>query len=82
MTMDPIRAWKDPEYRATLGAGELRSMPENPAGTASLMSLSDSDLDGVAGAGTAGLGTLGCCQPTFQISLGTSGLACLLTCLG
>lgn len=80
--MDPIRAWKDPEYRATLGAGELRSLPDNPAGSASLQALSDTELDGVAGAGTSQLGTLGCCRPTFQISLGTAGLACLLTCLG
>ncbi|MFL6282074.1 MAG: mersacidin/lichenicidin family type 2 lantibiotic [Pyrinomonadaceae bacterium] len=40
---DVIRAWKDPEYRSTLGPTELAGMPENPAGA---IELNDDDLDG------------------------------------
>jgi mersacidin/lichenicidin family type 2 lantibiotic len=41
-----IRAWKDPEYRATLTAEELALVPSNPAG---LIDLTDSDLGEVSG---------------------------------
>ena len=40
---DVIRAWKDPEYRASLGVSELAALPENPAGA---IELTDDDLDG------------------------------------
>jgi mersacidin/lichenicidin family type 2 lantibiotic len=43
---ETIRAWKDPEYRASLTAEELASLPSNPAG---LIDLSDADLGEVAG---------------------------------
>jgi len=41
-----IRAWKDPEYRASLTAEELALMPSNPAG---LIDLTDSDLSEISG---------------------------------
>jgi mersacidin/lichenicidin family type 2 lantibiotic len=41
-----IRAWKDPEYRASLSAEELALLPENPAG---LIELTDAALGEVAG---------------------------------
>ena len=40
---DVIRAWKDPEYRSSLGPAELAGMPENPAGA---IELAAEDLDG------------------------------------
>jgi mersacidin/lichenicidin family type 2 lantibiotic len=46
MAINIIRAWKDPEYRKTLTAEELASLPENPAGSAN---LSDEELASVAG---------------------------------
>jgi mersacidin/lichenicidin family type 2 lantibiotic len=41
-----IRAWKDPEYRASLTDGERAILPENPAGS---ILIPDSALDSVAG---------------------------------
>jgi mersacidin/lichenicidin family type 2 lantibiotic len=32
MTVDIVRAWKDPEYRKSLTPEELASLPPNPAG--------------------------------------------------
>jgi mersacidin/lichenicidin family type 2 lantibiotic len=40
---DVIRAWKDPEYRASLGVSELAALPGNPAGA---IELTDDDMDG------------------------------------
>ena len=58
--IDIIRAWKDPEYRATLTEAELAALPAHPSGQ---VDLSDSDLDGVAGAeSTEQLETWGCCK--------------------
>jgi mersacidin/lichenicidin family type 2 lantibiotic len=34
--IDVIRAWKDPEYRATLTEEELAALPANPAGMTEL----------------------------------------------
>jgi mersacidin/lichenicidin family type 2 lantibiotic len=42
-----IRAWKDPEYRASLTAEELALIPSNPAGE---IELSDAELEAVSGA--------------------------------
>jgi mersacidin/lichenicidin family type 2 lantibiotic len=36
MTVDTVRAWKDPEYRKTLTPQELASLPPNPAGDSAL----------------------------------------------
>jgi len=46
MAVDIVRAWKDPDYRRTLTAEQLASLPENPAGTEE---LSDEELSGVSG---------------------------------
>jgi mersacidin/lichenicidin family type 2 lantibiotic len=41
-----IRAWKDEEFRSSLGEAEREMIPENPAG---LMELTDEALDVLAG---------------------------------
>jgi len=46
MAIDVMRAWKDPEYRKTLSAEELASLPKNPAGKSD---LSEGDLDNISG---------------------------------
>jgi mersacidin/lichenicidin family type 2 lantibiotic len=43
--LDVIRAWRDPEYRATLSAEELSNL-SHPAG---LIELSDEELERAAG---------------------------------
>jgi mersacidin/lichenicidin family type 2 lantibiotic len=45
-----IRAWKDPNYRATLSAEQRAALPECPAG-APLTDMNESELEQVAGAG-------------------------------
>lgn len=57
--IDVVRAWKDELYRASLSAEELACLPAHPAG---LIELGDGDLNGVAGASTELLLTLGCCS--------------------
>jgi mersacidin/lichenicidin family type 2 lantibiotic len=42
-----VRAWKDEEYRMSLGDSERAEMPDNPAGA---VTLSDDEVDRVAGA--------------------------------
>jgi mersacidin/lichenicidin family type 2 lantibiotic len=44
--IDVIRAWRDPEYRATLSSEELSRLPSNPAG---LVELSDEELGRASG---------------------------------
>ena len=44
--MDVIRAWRDPEYRATLSSEELSRLPSNPAG---LVELTDEELGRASG---------------------------------
>jgi mersacidin/lichenicidin family type 2 lantibiotic len=48
MTVDIVRAWKDPEYRKTLTSEELASLPPNPAGQPE---LTEEELATIAGAG-------------------------------
>ena len=43
--VDVIRAWTDPEYRRTLSAEELASLPENVGAS----ELSDEDLENASG---------------------------------
>lgn len=57
--LDIIRAWKDSHYRDSLSATDLSLIPDNPAGS---VSLTDCELQLVAGAETAGNNTSGCCQ--------------------
>lgn len=47
MAFDAVRAWKDPDYRATLNEAERSLMSENPAGT---LELNEVELSGVNGA--------------------------------
>jgi mersacidin/lichenicidin family type 2 lantibiotic len=59
-----IRAWKDEEYRRSLGEGERRLLPDHPAG---IIELSDAQL-GFAGGeeeATLRLETWGCCNGTY-----------------
>ncbi|HVS89393.1 MAG TPA: mersacidin/lichenicidin family type 2 lantibiotic [Candidatus Acidoferrum sp.] len=46
MTVDIVRAWKDPEYHKTLTPEELASLPPHPAGFAE---LTDEELTRIAG---------------------------------
>jgi mersacidin/lichenicidin family type 2 lantibiotic len=46
MKIDVVRAWKDPEYRKSLTAEQLASLPPNPAGAGE---LSDGELNKTAG---------------------------------
>lgn len=62
---DVIRAWKDPEYRCTLGPAELASMPENPAGS---IELTDDDLDGTEAAIATTYATCTCTTATRQVT--------------
>src|SRR5215216_3497666 len=45
-TADIIRAWKDADYRQSLGEEQRSLLPQHPAG---LIELADSELDAVAG---------------------------------
>ena len=47
--IDIIRAWKDEDYRNSLSAEELASLPANPAG---MIELSDADMGKVSGGAT------------------------------
>ena len=61
---DIIRAWKDPVYRATLGARELAQLPPNPAG---LVNLTDDQLRAATGFGMAVVTTFRTCTEfTFR----------------
>jgi mersacidin/lichenicidin family type 2 lantibiotic len=46
MTVDIVRAWKDPEYRKSLTSEELASLPANPAGDPELTAT---DLENISG---------------------------------
>lgn len=47
--MEVARAWRNPEYRASLSAAQLSVLPASPAGP---LELNDGDLDVVAGGAT------------------------------
>ena len=44
-----VRAWKDPEFRATLSDAERRALPAHPAG---LVEMNDGELMEVSGGTT------------------------------
>jgi mersacidin/lichenicidin family type 2 lantibiotic len=46
--IDIVRAWKDAEYRASLSADELATLPESPIGNLDL-DLTDAELELIAG---------------------------------
>ncbi|WP_199036842.1 mersacidin/lichenicidin family type 2 lantibiotic [Glycomyces salinus] len=71
--MDTVRAWKEPEYRRSLG----ETAPEHPAGTG-LTEIDELALGEVAGAaGTHHIWTGGCCWclPWYS-GITVCGLAC------
>ena len=51
-----IRAWKDAEYRNSLSAAELASLPQHPAG---LVELPEEEMAAVAGGKSYFTGTCG-----------------------
>jgi len=56
--VDIIRAWKDQDYRSSLSAEALASIPSNPVG---MIELSDEDLGRASGAAFGSITTLRCC---------------------
>jgi mersacidin/lichenicidin family type 2 lantibiotic len=48
MSVDVIRAWKDPEFRQNLSEADRMLLPAHPAG---LIELTDVQLDSIAGGG-------------------------------
>lgn len=60
-SVDVARAWKDPEYRASLSPEELAQLPGNPAGDSE---LDPSKLDEVSGGNYPKTKSL-CCWPTI-----------------
>jgi mersacidin/lichenicidin family type 2 lantibiotic len=58
--LDVIRAWKDAEYRSSLSDSQRAMLPDSPAGS---ITLSDSDLDSVAGGSLTF--DFGGCPPSF-----------------
>lgn len=65
---DIIRAWKDPEFRATLSGEELASLPAHPAG---LVELDDEELARAAGLyGYPQTTNLACTMSTFRKHFG------------
>ena len=56
--IDVVRAWKDPVYRAELGAEERAALPSHPAG---LVELSDEDLKSASGLAAIALTTAQTC---------------------
>ena len=77
-SFDIVRAWKDAEYRQSLSAEEQALLPEHPAG---VIELTDEELNGVDGAGTALNFTGGCCPSNVPSYCGgiCGGLSITLT---
>ena len=73
--LDIIRSWKDAEYK--LGLEDSSILPENPAGR---LELSDADLNGVVGARTEHLATIGCCDGLTMDRGYCTLLFCTFTC--
>jgi mersacidin/lichenicidin family type 2 lantibiotic len=74
-----IRAWKDPNYRASLSAEQRAALPESPAG-APLTDMSETELGQVAGAGRP-VSLKGCTiVPETRAVLGRCAAPTLLTC--
>ena len=60
-TVDVVRAWKDPAYRATLSTVELAQIPASPVG---MSELDPNVLGNVIGAGTrTNILTIKTCAP-------------------
>ncbi len=74
-----IRAWKDPNYRASLSAEQRASLPESPAG-APLTDMNESELEQVAGAGRPLSFTNGTIVPETRAVLGRCAAPTVLNC--
>jgi mersacidin/lichenicidin family type 2 lantibiotic len=72
-----IRAWKDPEYRARLSAGERAELPESPAGQ-SVAELEESQLGHAVGGGGPGFSSPIRCR---SLDLGICGNSVKLPCI-
>ena len=71
-----VRAWKNPEYRASLPREQRATLPENPSGRP-LTELEDADLDAVTGGESVRLPVTApevCCILTQQCP--TFAMAC------
>lgn len=68
-----VRAWTDPDFRATLSAAEREALPVNPAGDDL-----ERDLENVVGGITfgGGCGTYGCTVLICTDPCGTTGASC------
>jgi len=66
-----IRAWEDPEFRATLSAAELDSMPDPVGG----IELTDAELGQVVGGAQSGA-SVGCNTKTCVTTRGNSANPC------
>lgn len=62
--IDVIRAWKDEDYRSSLSAEELASLPANPAGEIELSRAELGKVSGGAGMVVCGETTLSCDKPS------------------
>jgi mersacidin/lichenicidin family type 2 lantibiotic len=61
-----VRAWKDPEFRASLSPADRAALPESPSGRA-LTELSESELLGIHGGRSAALEpSTGCTGPVRE----------------
>jgi mersacidin/lichenicidin family type 2 lantibiotic len=75
--MDPqtlIRAWKDPDFRASLSPEQRSSLPENPSGK-SITELNDSDLENAVGGLYVYTAKFLCCTETFRVCPTTTVLS-------
>ena len=64
MSVDVVRAWKDPAYRDRLAAGDLALTPSNPAG---VVELTDAQLREATGLAAAVVTTnLACTMYTYS----------------
>ena len=73
MNINIARAWKDAEYRKTLSADELASLPENPVGA---VEISDDEASTVMGMGGGG-GSNTCC---VNLSICVNTVLCSVIC--
>ena len=74
MTRDKIiRAWKDVEFRNSLTEQEKAQLPAHPAG---VITLSDDDLDGVAGGLSGGTYTTYCSKGQHCINSNKGSWTC------
>lgn len=73
MNINIARAWKDAEYRKSLSADELASLPENPVGA---VEISDDEASTIMGMGGGG-GSATCCE---NLSICVNSLLCSVIC--